>query len=252
MRIAVAGGTGHVGRHVVDAVRAAGHEPVVLSRSEGVDLTTGAGLDAALDGASAVIDVANITSINEAKATSFFETTSRALLDAGKRAGVAHHVTLSIVSMERVAYPYYTAKLAQERVVLESGGPVSVLRATQFHEFAGQVLERIPGPIKIVPKARIQPVAAREVGAALVSLALGAPQGRATDLAGPREESLPDMARKTLRAAGKSAPVLSIRLPGKAGKQMAAGMQMPDGPATLGTLTFDEWLVGPDGPAAQR
>src|SRR5947209_4761379 len=100
MRIAVAGGTGVVGRHVVAAVRAAGHEPVVLARATGVDVTSGAGLPRALDGVAVVIDVLNVTTMKRSAAVSFFETTTGHLLTAGRSAGVRHHVALSIVGID--------------------------------------------------------------------------------------------------------------------------------------------------------
>ncbi len=145
MKVAVAGGTGLVGRYVVEELGAAGHEPVVLSRSRGVDLVAGgAGLDAALDGVDAVVDVSNVTTTSARKSVAFFDAVGRNLLDAGERAGVRHHVVLSIVGIDRVGLGYYRGKLRQEDVVRGGSLPWSVLRATQFHEFAGQTLERVP------------------------------------------------------------------------------------------------------------
>lgn len=142
MRIAVAGGTGWVGRRVVEQVRAMGADPVVLARSAGVDLTTGAGLDAALVGVTAVIDVSNVTATSRSRAVRFFEAVTSTLLSAGARAGVRHHVALSIVGCDRVDFGYYAGKRRQEELVLAAGTLGTVLRATQFHEFAAQTLER--------------------------------------------------------------------------------------------------------------
>src|SRR5438309_634094 len=47
-KIAVAGATGRAGRHVVDVLRAGGHDVVPMSRSGGVDVITGDGLAEAL------------------------------------------------------------------------------------------------------------------------------------------------------------------------------------------------------------
>ena len=102
MRIAVAGGTGVVGRPTVEAVRAAGHEAVVLSRSTGADLVTGRGLDAALDGADAVIDTANITTLKATEAVEFFTAATGNLISASADAGVGHIVLLSIVGIDRM------------------------------------------------------------------------------------------------------------------------------------------------------
>ncbi|MBD3940401.1 SDR family oxidoreductase [Microbacterium sp. NEAU-LLC] len=244
MRIAVAGGTGVVGRHVVEAVRANGDEPVVLSRGTGVDLSTGAGLDAALAGVDTVVDTSNIETLSAKKATRFFESATGNLAAASVRAGVRHLVTLSIVGIDRMPHDYYAGKLAQERVVESSPVPWTILRATQFHEFAGQMFARGRiGPLHVAVRARVQPVAAREVGARLAALAQGAPQGRAADLAGPREERLEDMITRYARHTGHRGWIPSVSLPGPQLKAMRAGLALPGAGAVLGTQTFEEWLA---------
>jgi len=241
MKVAVAGGTGLTGRHVVEQLTAAGHEPVVLSRSAGVDLVTGAGLDAALTGVDATIDVSNVTTMKRDEAVGFFERAGRRLLDAAARAGVRHHVVLSIVGIDRVSTGYYQGKLRQEELVRDGAVPWTVLRATQFHEFAGQILQRLPGPVAVVPRLTVQPIAVREVAAALVALVGGEPQKAAPDLAGPRVESLPDMARRLVRTGTvRRRPVLPLWLPGP----MAHGGLLPTGPGPRGTETFEQWLAG--------
>ncbi|MEV8545013.1 NAD(P)H-binding protein [Streptomyces sp. NPDC051572] len=247
MRVAVAGGTGLVGRYVVEELVAAGHEPVVLSRSRGVDLVSGgAGLDAALDGADAVVDASNVTTTSARKSVAFFDAVARSLLDAGERAGVRHHVALSIVGIDRVGLGYYQGKLRQEDVVRAGSVPWSVLRATQFHEFAEQTLERVPRPLAVVPRMRTQPIAAREVAQHLVKLAAGPAQGMAPDLAGPRVEQLVDMVRRLLRARGERRLVVPVRMPGGVGAAMTGDGQLPVGGGARGTQTFDEWLATRD------
>ncbi|WP_127473119.1 SDR family oxidoreductase [Microbacterium sulfonylureivorans] len=244
MRIAIAGGTGTVGAPTVDAVRAAGHEAVVLARSAGIDLVSGAGLDAALEGVDAVIDTANVSTLSADDAVTFFTAATGNLVAAAERSGVRHVVLLSIVGIDRIPYDYYAGKVAQERVVEASGVPWTILRATQFHEFAGQLFERAKvGPLHIAPRARVQPIAAREVGAHLVSLATSAAQGRAADLAGPREEKLDEMVKAFARRAGSRAWIPSISLPGAQMKGMRAGLALPGPDATLGTETFAQWLA---------
>ena len=245
MRIAVAGGTGVVGSHVVDALRAEGNDAVVLSRRTGVDLTAGAGLDAALDGVDAVIDTANVTTVSAGVATRFFEAATGNLVAAAARARVAHVVLLSIVGIDRIPHDYLAGKLAQERVVETGTVPWTILRATQFHEFAGQVFERAKvGPLHVAPRGRVQPVAAREVGAHLAALAAGAPQGRAADLAGPHEERLDDMVKTYARRTGHGGWIPSVSLPGGQMKGMRAGLGLPGPGAVLGTETFAQWLDG--------
>src|SRR5690606_31297105 len=145
MKIAVAGGTGLVGRQVSEKLAAAGHDVVILARSRAVDLATGEGLDAALTGVDTVTDVINIGTISRAKATEFFTATAQNLARAAKHARVKHVVLLSIVGVDRIPFGYYEAKLAQERALQAGAVPVTVLRATQFHEFADQNLGRVAG-----------------------------------------------------------------------------------------------------------
>jgi uncharacterized protein YbjT (DUF2867 family) len=241
MRIAVAGGTGWAGKHVVDAVTAVGHEARVLSRSCGVDLTTGHGLAAALDGVTRVIDASNITSMSRAKSVAFFEAATGNLLRAEESAGVDHHVVLSIVGIDRVALGYYRGKLRQEELVHAGRVPYTVLRTTQFHEFAAQMLAR-GGPLTVAPRMRCRPVAAREVAGALVRLALDGPAGDAPELAGPEVREMSAMVRQLQRARGGRRPVLSLTMPGEVGRAMAGGALLPVNDGPRGTQTFDEWV----------
>ncbi len=252
MKVAVAGGTGVVGRWTVSALRDAGHEPVVLARSAGVDLVSGQGLAAALAGCEAVIDVSNIAGTKAAVVSAFFEAVSRNLTREAAVAGARHIVALSIIGIDGVPYGYYQGKVRQEEVLRSSPVPVSVLRAAQFHEFAGQYLARMPGRFVIVPKWRSQPVAAREVGAALARLATGSPPPAGelamSQLAGPREENMADLIRQVARAQaasgrGKRRQVIEVRIPGAAGRSMAGGGSLPGPDVPLGTQAFTEWLA---------
>jgi uncharacterized protein YbjT (DUF2867 family) len=245
MRVAVAGGTGLVGRYVVATLSEAGHDPVTLARSVGVDITNGNGLDAALAGVQALIDVSNVTTMKKGESIAFFEAGTRNLLDAGERAGVQHHVILSIVGIDRVDFGYYFGKRRQEELALGGGRPVSVLRSTQFHEFAGQMLDRARGPVALVPRMAVAPVAAREVATALVRLVEQGPAGLAPELGGPQRRELPELARAVLSARGRRRLLVPVRLPGAAGRAMAAGALLPAGDAVLGSQTFDDWLASP-------
>ncbi|GAA2041453.1 NAD(P)H-binding protein [Agromyces tropicus] len=243
MKIAIAGGTGTVGRHAVDVARERGHDVVVLTRSNGVDLMTGEGLVDALAGVDVVVDTANLTSTSAKAATEFFTTVTRRLLDAEAAAGIGHHVALSIVGIDRAPYGYYAAKLAQERVVESGTVPWTILRAMQFHEFAGQMLHGLTvAGIHLAPKVRTQPVAAREVGEHLVALAEGGPAGHAPDLAGPKEERLDDMIRRLAAATGVRGPVIPVALPMRQFAAMRRGDTLPGPGATIARQTFDEWL----------
>lgn len=245
MRIAVAGGTGLAGRAVVQALQDANHEAVVISRSTGVDVTTGAGLADALVGADVVIDATNVMSLGRAKSEAFFRAGSTNLMAAERDAGVKHHVVLSIVGSDRVDMGYYYGKRVQEAIALNGPIPATVLRATQFHEMSAQLLERASlfgGRIAFVPAMLTQPVAVQEVAAALAAAAQAAPAGLLPDLAGPERITMPDMVRRLVAARGLPTRVISVRLPGRTGRAAATGGLLPSGRGPRGHVTFTEWL----------
>lgn len=246
MKIAVAGGTGLTGGYAVEALRAAGHEPVVLSRAAGVDVRSGDGLADALHGVDAVIDALSTNDRNDARA--FHVDTTRALQQAGAAAGARHLVTLSIVGIDRVsAFPYYAAKLAQEQAAKEGPLPVSIVRAAQFHEFAAQVISWMrKGPIALVPRMTVQTIAARSVGAVLAEVAAGEPLDAILDIAGPEVTTLPARARAVLKARHRRLLVLPVPVPGQAGKQMRAGGQLPPAGARIEGPRFRDWLLTAD------
>lgn len=248
MRIVVAGGTGLVGRHLVSALTDQ-HEVVILSRSKGVDLTTGRGLAEALSGADAVVDVTNIATQRRRASVDFFTTSSRQLVDAGRREGVRHHVALSIVGVDRVDSGYYAGKRAQESVVLDGRVPGSVLRATQFHEFVPLLVDATRGPIAPLPQMLIQPVAAREVADALASLVVGPAVGMAPEVAGPEPHLLGDLARRLVAARRQRRRVLAVTLPASSARAAAGGALLPTAPGPRGVQTFDQWLEQSFAPA---
>jgi uncharacterized protein YbjT (DUF2867 family) len=244
MRIAVAGGTGTVGREVVAAARGGGHDVVVMSRSAGVDLRTGAGLEATLAGVDAVVDVASVGTMSAEESVEFFETASGNLLRAAAKAGVAHAVLLSIVGIDRNPHGYYAGKVAQEAVYERADLPWSIVRATQFHEFADQVARQARfGPLQLAPRARTQPIAASVVADHLLTVAAHPAEGRTTDIAGPREESLTAMIRAWARHQGRRGPVIPVSLPGAQMRGMRAGYALPGDDALLLGPTFEEWLA---------
>ena len=247
MRIAIAGGTGVVGSFAADAAENAGHDVVVLARASGVNVQTGEGLGAALDGVDVVVDALNLATYKRGVAERFFVTTSRNLQEAGSRAGVRHIVSLSIVGIDRVpTYGYYVAKLAQGAAVLQGPLPVTILRATQFHEFPAQVMRATKrGPIAIVPRIRSQPVAARTVGEHLVRLATQQPGGT-HELAGPDVHDIADLAKRIVRHRNLSLKVLAVPVPGKTGRQMRAGALLATEGTTIDGPTFEEWLASGD------
>lgn len=251
MRVAVVGGTGLVGRYTVSALSEAGHEPVALARSRGVDVMTGQGLDEALTGVDAVIDVTNRLSLDADTIRAFFAASTEHLLAAEARAGVGHHVVLSITALQKVeGNPHYAGKRVQETLALGGKIPATVLRATQFHEFAGMVVGWSGRDgAAVVPPLLLQPVAARDVALALVSAATGEPQGLARDLAGPETQDLVDMARRTLAVRGDNTRLIPSWRGGLFGLEMAGEVLLPAPSAVVAPTAFDAWLASEDAKA---
>ncbi|GIJ51368.1 nucleoside-diphosphate sugar epimerase [Virgisporangium aliadipatigenens] len=243
MRIAVAGATGNVGSLTVEALTRGGHEAVGLSRSLGVDLATGAGLDAALAGVEAVVDATNYPAGSAAEAVALFGTATGNLLTAGQAAGVRHHVLLSIAALGRIeGNAHYAGKREQERLVASGPLPWTIVPATQFHDFAATVVgwtER--DRVAPIPPLLVQPVAPADVAAVLAEVAVGPPQGRYRDVAGPEPQDLVDMARRTNDARGrhvKLVPTWSSLF----GPDWAGDVLLPGADAHIAPTTFDEWL----------
>jgi uncharacterized protein YbjT (DUF2867 family) len=244
-RVAVAGATGQVGREVVAALRDAGHEPVELSRARGIDLLAGDGLDDTLAGADALIDVLSTTAADPEETAAFFGRTSGNLLAAEERAGVRHHVLLSIVNVDAVPdNGHYAGKIAQEQRVEASPVPWTILRTTQFHTFAEMVAGRTAaGGVAAVPPLLVQPVDVGDVASVLVELALGQPQGRAPELAGPDTMDLVDMAVRTFAARGDPTTVRASWSESPIGVSMAGEVLLPGPGARIGGTSFTAWLA---------
>lgn len=243
MRIAVAGGTGLTGRLVVGGLEAAGHTAVVLARSTGVDLTHDSQrVDEMMTGVDAVIDTSNLTTMKRARSEEFFGAVTATVLRAAERAGVGHHVALSIVGSDRVEYGYYAGKRVQESLIRQGNVPWTILRATQFHEFTEQTLGMTKGPLAVIPVMRSQPIAVREVADRLVELAVAPARRSVVEIAGPRVEHQPDLARRLLRARGSRRLVIPVRIPGAGGRGMADGSLLPTDDGPRGRETFTDWL----------
>jgi uncharacterized protein YbjT (DUF2867 family) len=248
MRIAVIGATGNIGRRVCELLEAAGHGVVRASRANGVDAYAGVGLDGAVAGADAVIDVtSNNSSGDEGELVDFFGVVGRNTAAAAARAGVGHLVLLSVVGLQhdrRVAH--YRGKQAQEAAVREGGVPFTIVRAAQFHDYPEIVVERTlsDGVAQLAPLL-LQPVDPQEVAEYLVEVALGAPHGAVVEIAGPATEDLVDMARRLYARKGVQLTLVpSWR--GPAGTSTAGEVMLPGPGARLGKVRFDEWLAARD------
>jgi uncharacterized protein YbjT (DUF2867 family) len=250
MKIAVAGATGRVGRHVVGVAQGRGHEVVPMSRASGIDLVTGAGVADALVGVQAVIDVASGPSPEEKPATEFFTAATRHLQDAGRDAGVKQMIVVSIIGTDKFSGGYGAAKLAHEHAALAGPVPARILRAAQFHEFVGQLVDwGRQGDVAYVQQMRTQLVAARTVAEMLVDMATDTnPQPAAhkpiPEIAGPREEFLPDVAKLLVARRGDALGIeVAPSDPSDPdGEVYKSGALLPGPHATLAGPTFEEWL----------
>src|SRR5947207_4400418 len=187
LKVVVIGGSGLIGKKVVLKLRQQGHEVLAASPSSGVNTVTGEGLAQALAGAQVVVDVANAPSWEDKAVLAFFETSGRNLLAAEAAAGVGHHVALSVVGTDRLlASGYFRAKMAQEKLIKASPIPYTIVRATQFFEFVGGIVQSATeGQTVRVPPVLMQPIVSDDVAAVMADVALAEPLNSTFDIAGP-------------------------------------------------------------------
>src|SRR3954451_5622273 len=203
MKIVVIGGTGLIGSKAVAILRENGHEVVAASPRSGINSITGEGLNEAVAGAQVVIDLANSPSFEDKAVLEFFEVSTRNLLAAEAAAGVQHHVALSIVGIERAPeIGYFLAKVAQEKLIVKSGIPYTVIRSTQFLEFLGGIAESgADGNVIRVSPGLFQPIAADDVAAIVADVALAAPRNGIVEIAGPEKAPFNEIIARYLKAA---------------------------------------------------
>ncbi|MBL9215353.1 MAG: SDR family oxidoreductase [Opitutaceae bacterium] len=243
-KIVVVGGSGLIGRPLVGHLRRLGHEVVVAAPSSGINTVTGAGLAAALAGADVIVDVSNSPSFEPGPVLEFFARSTRNLLAAGRAAGVRHFVALSVVGTDRLPDSgYFRAKLAQERLIQASGIPYTIVRATQFFEFAPAILQGCTqGELVRVPPVRMQPIAAADVSAALAELALRAPAGAVLELAGPEAFSQEAFLRPLLSPADGRRLVVDPSAT-YFGAQVDDHSLTPGAHPRLGATRYADWLA---------
>ncbi|MEH6374254.1 NAD(P)H-binding protein [Streptomyces sp. KLMMK] len=241
MRFAVIGGTGLIGSQVVDNLNAAGHEAVPHSQSTGTDVISGLGLDEAVAGADVLVNLTNSPTFDEAS-PAFFQTSMDNLLAAGQKGGIRHFVILSIVGVDQVPeLDYYRAKALQEDILAAGPIPYSVLRATQFMEFIDAILSwTADGDTVRLPATPIQPIAAKDVAAAVAEVAAGAPLGGIRNIAGPEIFPLDELGRITLSHKSDSRTVVTDPTAG----MFAAvkGDVLTDKNAHLAPTRYSDWL----------
>ncbi|MFF4158343.1 SDR family oxidoreductase [Streptomyces sp. NPDC001678] len=241
MKFAVIGGTGLIGSQVVENLNSAGHEAVPHSKSSGVDVISGRGLEEAVAGADVVVNLTNSPTFDEAS-PAFFRTSMDNLLAEAGKGGVGHFVILSIVGTDRVPeLDYYRAKALQEEILAAGPIPYSIVRATQFMEFMDAVMSWTAdaGTVRL-PATPIQPIAARDVAAEVAEVAAGAPLNGIRDIAGPEIFTLDELGRITLAHKGDDRTVVTDPTAGMFA--VVKGDVLTDKDAHLAPTRYTDWL----------
>jgi uncharacterized protein YbjT (DUF2867 family) len=253
MKIVVIGGTGLIGSKLVKMLREQRHEAVAASPNTGVNSITGEGLADALKGASAVVDVTNSPSWEDAAVLKFFETSTRNLLAYEAAAGVRHHVALSVVGTERLLESgFFRAKLAQESLIKASSIPYSIVRATQFFEFVKAIADYSTDGKKVrLPPALIQPMAADDVASATARIATSSPVNGTIEIGGPEKFRLDELARRALAAFHNPIEVIADPRARYYGIQVSERSLLPENDARLGETRFADWLTQATKPVAR-
>ena len=243
MKIVVIGGTGLIGSKTVVILRQRGHEVVAASPKSGINSITGEGLKEAVTGAQVVVDLANSPSFEDKAVLEFFETSERNLLPAEASAGVRHHVALSIVGIDRSDNGYFRAKVAQEKLIVASGVPYTIIRSTQFLEFLGGIATSgADGNMVRISPGLFQPIAADDVAPIVAEVALAAPRNGVVEIAGPERAPFNEIVARYLKAIGDPREVVSDPEARYFGSRVEERSLVPLGEARLGRIGFDEWL----------
>jgi uncharacterized protein YbjT (DUF2867 family) len=244
MKIVVIGGSGLIGKKLGKILEQVGHNVVAASPSTGVNTLSGEGLDRALAGAKVVVDVSNSPSFADDEVLDFFRTSTRNLLAAETRAGVEHHIALSVVGADRLPDSgYMRAKVVQEQLIKDSDVPYTIVRATQFFEFLGAIAgPKEAGATVRLSTAPLQPLAADDVAEGLAMVVAEGPHHSTIELAGPEKMPLADFVERYLILSGDQRTVVGDAQAQYFGTTLDRRGLAPDGNARIGHITFSEWM----------
>jgi uncharacterized protein YbjT (DUF2867 family) len=245
MKIVVIGGSGLVGSQVVSKLAEHGHEAIAASPDSGVNTLTGEGLPEVLEGADVVVDVSNSPSFEDAAVLEFFETSTGNLLAAEKAVGVGHHVALSVVGTERLADEgYFHAKRVQEKLIVESSIPYSIVHATQFFEFIKSIAAlATDGDTVRLPPVLFQPIASEDVAKAVGRIAVGSPVNGIVEVAGPDKFRMDELVRRALKARNDPRQVVTDPAAVYFGAyEVDDSTLVPADDALVGEVRFRDWL----------
>jgi uncharacterized protein YbjT (DUF2867 family) len=244
MKIVVVGGTGRLGSQVVAELQGRGHEAVAAAPSTGFDTISGAGVAEGLSGVQVVVDVSNSPSFEDEAVLQFFKTSTGTLLAAEQKAGIAHHVVLSIVGADREPDSgYLRAKVAQEQMVADGGVPFTIIRATQFFEFLGAIADSntTDGTVRL-PSAHLQPIAASDLAVAVADVVEGSPANAVVEVAGPEAIGLDELVRRVLTSTGDPRLVVTDESVPYFGAYINDASLTPGPSARIAPTRLDDWL----------
>lgn len=244
MKIVVIGGTGLIGSKVVEILKKKGHDAIAAAPNTGVNTITGEGLDAALAGTQIVVDVANSPSFEDKAAMDFFQTAGRNLTTAEVKAGVKHHLALSVVGTDRLqASGYFRAKQAQEAQIKASPVAYTLIHATQFFEFLRSIAQSAgTGDSVRLSQALFQPMAAQDVAMAVAEAALAAPVNGTIEIAGPQPFRIDELVGRVLAFDKDPRRIVADPEALYFGVKLDDRSLMPGAEARLGATDFDWWL----------
>jgi len=245
MKIVIIGGTGLIGRPLVDLLQAQGHDVVAASPSKGIDALTGAGLAQALTNASVVVDVSNAPAFEDDACLAFFRGTTANLLEAARGACIRHFVALSVVGTDRLQTSgYFRAKLAQEQLIAAGGVPYTIVRATQFFEFLSTIADGYTQDATVfLPGIALQPLAAGDVSALLAEVAIAAPANGIVEVAGPERAPLAEFAGSWLGAYDDPRRIVMTTASEYFGAPADDHTLVPGAGARIAPTHFNQWLA---------
>lgn len=247
MKIVIIGGSGLIGSQLASFLKQE-HEVIAASPSTGVNTLSGEGLEAVLTDADVVVDVSNSPSFADGPVMDFFKTSTENLMREEKKAGVKHHIALSVVGTEKMQDAgYFRAKLVQENRIKESGIPFTIVHATQFFEFAGAIvgMSTVDGKVKL-PDAFIQPIASADVASFLAKTALKSPVNQIIEIGGPERFPMKEWIGEYASSTQKSLEIVTDSNALYSGSALQPTTLTPENPVYLGSRTYSEWISQPE------
>jgi uncharacterized protein YbjT (DUF2867 family) len=251
VKIVIIGGTGLIGSKVVSKLREQGNEAVAAAPNTGVNTLTGEGLADVMKGAAVVVDVSNSPSFEDSAVMNFFRTSTMNILSAEQAAGVRHHVALSVVGTDRLSESgYMRAKMAQEKLIGQSGTPYSIVHATQFFEFLKGIADggTVGDTVRLAP-VLIQPIAAEDVANEVARVAIRAPVNGIVEVGGPEQFRMDELVARYLAARGDKRSVVADPSARYYGALLQERTLVAGDEATIGNTTFEDWLSNQFAPA---